>query len=384
MNMPMQPQQQKGVPFCSPVGRYVGGDLFEIAKGYGGRPAVTQAGEPKIEYVVKLAYPKMVNGQHNPEFWAFFAQLQQVAQFEFPHLGQIPLFYDPTCRFAWKVQDGDGVDGDGKPNKDKPGHAGCWIVSYKSKFKPKCYYVGRHNPNDAIIDPNVIPYGHYLRIGGNINGNKQQNKPGIYINIDNVEYVAGTPADVIVFAGAGRSAAESFGAAPVLPAGMQPIMPSAPAGLPPLNAPQAMPGMPPQMQPMPGAIAAPQMMPPAALPVMNGPASLGAAVPPAGFPPGGSPMGLPPGAAPAGVPVIPGYAAPTMQAPGLPAPGAIPGSTPLPGSAPPLAVQPHPGILAGPQPVQRVMLPAAGAYTYEQYIAAGYTDETLRAQRLMQ
>jgi hypothetical protein len=61
-----------------------------------------------------------------------------------------------------------------------------------------------------------------------------------------------------------------------------------------------------------------------------------------------------------------GGAAPATPAPGMPAPA--------PGQVPP----PHPGILTPPPaaPVHQ-MTPAAGALTYEQYIAAGWTHEQL-------
>lgn len=356
MNMPMQqPQQQRGIPFLSPVGRYVGGDLFEVMKSdtFGNQPQRTQSGEEKEEFVVKLAYRK-----DDPNFGPFWEQLKQIGHKEFPHLGQIPNFWDPQNYFSWKIQDGDGLDGNRKPNANKPGHAGCWIVKFSSKFKPRCHYIGRHAPNEQITDPKVIPYGHYIRIGGTTQGNKQQQKPGIYINLDLVEYVYGTETDILDIGGGGMSAAQMFATPPVLPAGVQAIT-LPPAGLP-MGAPQ-MPGI-------PGAA-------PAGLPPLAAPGAMPGM-------PGAAPVGLPPAAAPAGVPVIPGFSAPTMPAPAMPAPGATPPSMPSQ-----VAVQPHPAILAGPQGMPaapaRQMTALAGAYTYEQYIAAGHTDATLRQAGLM-
>jgi len=80
-------------------------------------------------------------------------------------------------------------------------------------------------------------------------------------------------------------------------------------------------------------------------------------------------------------PPVPGQPAPPQQpqqVPGQPAPG-MPG----PGSqaAPQPPVAPHTGFV---QNAGKVMTPAAGGYTYEQMIAAGWTDEMLIAQGMMQ
>lgn len=83
----------------------------------------------------------------------------------------------------------------------------------------------------------------------------------------------------------------------------------------------------------------------------------------------GAPAALPPGASP--IPVAPVGMPPAPPAP--PAPVAPPPAPPAPVAPPP----------PPPAPV-RVMLPAAGGATYESFIAAGWTDETLIAHGKMQ
>lgn len=52
--------------------------------------------------------------------------------------------------------------------------------------------------------------------------------------------------------------------------------------------------------------------------------------------------------------------------------------TPAPAGMPPVPVTPHTGILTPPAPVGRTMLPKAGGFTYEQFMATGqWTDELL-------
>lgn len=90
-----------------------------------------------------------------------------------------------------------------------------------------------------------------------------------------------------------------------------------------------------------------------------------------------APAALPPGALTASTALAaPGYAAPPV-APAAPAPPYA-GYMAAPPAAPAAPAPPAPPVV----PV-RQMLPAAGANTYEAMIAAGWTDETLRAHGMM-
>jgi len=104
---------------------------------------------------------------------------------------------------------------------------------------------------------------------------------------------------------------------------------------------------------------------------------------------GGTPVAaLPAGATPLptpGVPALPGMPAAAVPAP-TPAPAA-----PTPAPAAPLPVVPNLAFVAGPgaampmpaAPAGPVMTAKAGGYTYEQLIAGGWTDTTLRANGMM-
>jgi hypothetical protein len=343
--------------FLTPVGRLVQGDPFEAqTKNMAGQPLVTKTGQPTQRYFIAVAFPKT-----DANFGAFYQKLVEVARASFPHLFNA----QGQCthpRFSFKLMDGDGVDDNGKPNNQKPGMAGCWIVKFSSSFAPRCFHAGRYQPHEQIQDPKAIPRGYYVRVAGTIEGNDDPNKPGLFVNLSMVELAGGQPSDIIV---SGPDASAIFGGtAAQLPPGV------APAVLPATGA--AMPGTPMQAAPvaaMPG------------MPVMGG-------------------------AQPAAPLAMPGAAA---VAPSQPAMSGMPvaagPATTYPSSAP-LAVQPNPGILvagaamapaagmpslpaapgvgampAAPSSFQ--MTAAAGGFTREQYHANGWTDDALRQAGFM-
>jgi hypothetical protein len=325
------------INFLTPKGRLVQGHPMEPqTKNVSGQPLVTKAGQPTQKYFCAVAFPKFVNGQHNPEFAQFYALLVQAAQQGFPQI--VGANGQANRKFAWKVTDGDGTDENGRPNSEKEGFAGHWVVKFSTTFPPKCFYAGMYAPHQQIQDKNVIQRGYYVRISGTVEANGDAQKPGLYVNMGMVELTEQGP--IIV---GGPDAAAVFGAAPVAP--YQPTTPT------------------PQAPAMPG-----------------------------GFPGGAAPM-----AASGQVPQ-PGM---TPAIPSLPAPGmfpAVPGATaspalPAPGAVPPaVPVTPHPGFLGGPAGGTMPTPPAApavpagpqktaawpAAFTYEQMIAAGWTDATLR------
>jgi hypothetical protein len=285
-----------------------------------GQPLVTQSGQPTQRFFVALAFQKTETA-----FGQLFALMQQVAQASFPGMAILPPS-DPRCRFSWKIADGDGMDDNGKPNSNKPGFAGCWVVKFQSSFVPKCYYAGKYGPQDQITDPKLIKRGWYARIAGTVEGNGQVNKPGLYMNLSLFELCAGTAADEIV---SGPDASAAFGAAaPVLPAGVAPLAVAT-----------SLPGM---------ALTQPA----AALPGMQPPAQ--------------------------GLPVVPAAVLPQSAAP-------LPSSTPTTSPSNPVAVQPNPAFLLGPLapivPAAPQLTPQALAagHTYADLRAKGYTDEQLRA-----
>ena len=314
------------VQFTTPVGRIVQGHPMEKQdKNMQGQPMVTQSGQPTQRFFVALAFQKT-----DTAFGQIFALMQQVAQASFPGMAILPPS-DPRCRFSWKIADGDGMDDNGKPNSNKAGFAGCWVVKFQSSFAPKCYYAGKYGPQDQITDMKLIKRGWYARIAGTLEGNGQVNKPGLYMNLSLFELCGGTAADEIV---SGPDASAAFGAAaPVLPAGVAPLAVAT-----------SLPGM--------------TMAPPAT--------QFGAVQP-------GTPV------VPAAV--LPQSAAPLSQV--AQAPAASAGSTPT--TSPSNAVKPNPAFLLGPLapivPASPTLSPEALAagHTYDNLRAAGHTDHQLRA-----
>lgn len=333
--------------FLTPVGRLVQGDPFEAqTKNMQGQPLMTMSGQPTQRYFIAVAFAKT-----DQAFGAFYAKLVEVARGSFPQLFNA----QGQCshpRFSWKLVDGDGVDDNGKPNANKEGFAGCWVVKFSSSFAPRCFHAGHYQPHEQIQDPKAIPRGYYVRVAGTIEGNDNAQKPGLYVNLSMVELagqgpiISSGPDAGAVFGGvagalpAGASPLPMHAAAPVAPGvpayGAMPGV--APLGLPGVGAGQ---GMPPMLPPGAPATAAP-----AALGVPTFPSSPAVAVAP-------NPAFL---AGPGGVP---GVAAPAV---GMPSP------PPAPVAIAPIAPPSSPAMTA-----------AAGGATYEQFIAQGWTPEQMRA-----
>ncbi len=307
--------------FLTPVGRLVQGDPFEAqTKNMQGQPLMTQAGQPTQRYFIAVAFAKT-----DAAFGLLYAKLKEVARADFPQL------FDAAgnCthpRFSWKLIDGDGVDDNGKPNKNKEGFAGHWVLKFSSSFAPRCFHAGHYQPHEQIQDAKAIQRGYFVRVAGTIEGNGNIQKPGLYVNLNMVELAGVGP---IISSGpdAGAVFGAAGGAAP-LPVGAQPL---------PMHAGSA----------PPVAVSMP-MPTPAALPAMlvNVPA-----------------VGIPQLPTPVAVAPNPAF----LAGPGAP-------QAPLAPMAPPMPVAP---------PVARQMTAAAGAYTYEQYVAAGWDDAKLRAHGMM-
>jgi len=309
--------------FLSPTGRLVQGDPMEAqTKNMQGQPLMTQSGQPTQRHFIAVAFKK-----DDPAFAPFYSIIDQTARGSWPSLNIAPP-WDPACRFSWKVMDGDGIDDNGKQNGNKEGFAGHWVVKFSSSFAPRCFHAGHYAPHEQIQDPKAIQRGYFVRVAGTVEGNSNQQKPGVYVNLGMVELVLARPDLVIT---TGPDASSVFGnSAPALPAGLPP----APAGLP------GMPG--------------------------------GAAVLP----------GFPSPALPGAVAAVP-YSLPPTSSAAAPAGPA----TTFPSS--PIAVLPNPGILAAPAgiPVAPPPPPAAGprmtakagGATFEQFVGQGWSLDQMRA-----
>jgi hypothetical protein len=266
----------------SPIGRFVQGSLSLEVKNdpTTNKPKLDDQGQPIKECFIALAIRK-----DDPGLPAFYQAIVQQARADFPTLFDA----NGNCvhpQFAWKIQDGDGVDQSGKSVKDKPGFAGHFIFKLGTQFLPKCYHAGKYDPTQMIQNPHeVIKRGYYIRVNLQVRGNgvtvaDRTKKPGMFLSPNLVELVA--YGEEIV---GGPDAAKVFGAAPTptqLPPG---------ASMTPVGAPAAtqMPPMPGRMPALPGApVAAP--VAPAALPPMHPAMPMATGLPPIGGPAVGLPV----------------------------------------------------------------------------------------------
>lgn len=314
-----------GVDFLTPVGRLVQGSVWTLNDtDRQGKPLVTTEGKPKKECFFSVAYNKS-DPAVMAEFETLFALMRQTAMQGWPqHFNAQGQCTVP--KFSWKWQDGDGIDGDGKDNKLKQGFAGHHILTFKSSILPRAFRSGMYARNQQLRNEDDIRPGFFIRVSGTMRPNIGSRVPGLYLNSDMVELIAG--GEPIV---QGRDASEVFAGRQVasLPAGaiaLGTAIDVRASGLPTTGVPQSMQSA--------GFAMAPQGLPGAPI------------TPNAGFVAGA---------------ITPGSALPAGPGAGLPM---------------------GPGALA-PAPVPRLVLTsAAGAYTYEQYIQAGHTNETLIANGL--
>lgn len=331
--------------FATPVGRLVQGSVLEL------NVPKDKAGKPKLK--------KGTNELASPEaFIAVAFQKTQAAWWLEPDPFWALVYNTarqtmPTCfdaqgnctipRFAWKIVDGDGRDDNGRPNSEKEGHAGHWVVKFKSNFAPKLIHNGVY-----IDDKNYVKRGYFVRVFGSCASNAPSETPGLYMNQNGVELVAygheikSGPDILALAAAAARPAALPAGASLVPLAG-------GPAGLPPASGAPGVPGA-----GLPPPVAA--FTPPAALA-----AHVPALAPVAGIP----------SMAPPGLPAAPGV--------GLPPANHAFVQNAVAGGLPPLAAA---APLAPAAPVY-AMTAAAGTTTREQAHAQGYTDEALVAAGYM-
>ena len=321
------------VVITTPVGRMVQGSVSKPnTKDMNGQPMVVKTGpnkgQPTQQFFIALAIPKGPETHWASTPWG--AEIWKVGHAAFPGVAQRP-------DFAWKITDGDSTI----PNKrntvpaQQTGFARHWVLKCTSSFPPTCW-----NANGtAPVAPESIKCGFFLQLSVTVNGNGNQQNPGVYLNCGMVALAAYGEE---IQQGPDPTSA-GFGGAP-LPAGASMTPPAGmPAGTP---APGA-PGYP----PAPGA----PVLPPG---YVQPPAPGAPVYPPAPVQP----------AAP--VPANPAI----LAVPGAPAAPAAPAPMPpAPPAAPAAPVAP-----AGPQ-----MTAKAGGVAYAQFIAQGWNDTQLREQGYM-
>lgn len=77
-----------------------------------------------------------------------------------------------------------------------------------------------------INDPRILPRGYYVRINHTVQSNDNDQRPGLYVNLDKVAICADQAGAAVIQSG--PTAAEAFGAAPTAyaPAAPLPAVPS--------------------------------------------------------------------------------------------------------------------------------------------------------------
>ena len=194
--------------FLTPVGRLVMGDPFKgRTTSDDGTPLVVKSGpntgQPRTDYFIGLAVPKS-----DPAWTTVHDTIKSAAFQDYPEHFAAGM----SCKlpsFSWKIIDGDSA----QPNKKgiapntREGFPGNWILCMSSSFAPKCYSKG----GDAILtDPESIKRGYYIRVYGNVKGNRPSPTPGVYVNVSMVELIGYGPEIVT-----GPDASSIFGGAPV-------------------------------------------------------------------------------------------------------------------------------------------------------------------------
>jgi len=217
-------QQTQRVDLLFPVGRIVGGS---ISKGqttdYEGRPLVykngDKAGQPRSDFSFGIAVAKVPGKHWGAEGGTWGDVGKRIWEFGHAAWGQIAQNRD----FSWKVQDGDSTDVNKKGNRacDREGFPGHWIFWFSGSTRPKLTDAkGQRYLTEEEID--AIKAGWFVQVYGNVDSNKSQGNPGLYLN-HNIVAFSGTGPEIQL--GVDISAV-GFGSAPT-PAGMG----EAPAGM---------------------------------------------------------------------------------------------------------------------------------------------------------
>jgi len=317
-----------------PVGRLVGGNLYKPrTTDDKGNPLVYKSGADKgkqrEEFSFALAIPK-VAGQHwaSSPWGAIIWQVGHAFKANAGNMGR---------NFAWKVIDGDSTEANKKGKKpcDNEGYPGNWVLWFSSSYAPRIVDKTGQRP---IVDVDAVKAGYYVQVFGNVDQNGSEESPGVYLNFQFVSLQA-YGAEISFGADASQI---GFGQE-ALPAGATAV----PEGA--YNGPAAAPA---PTAPPPGAPAVPTSAPTTPPP----PATVAPSAPPAGA------VSAPSTPPPPATVVTPNYGA-------LPA---VPGATPPPPAAP--VAPAAPAATVGPQ-----LTAKAADVTYEQFLANGWTDDTLRA-----
>jgi hypothetical protein len=142
-----------------------------------GQP-VLKDGQPVNQWAFGVAFPKA-------EFQAtIWPAMSQEAASGYPN-GTPP-------RFAWKYQDGDGIDSNGQPFNKREGYAGCYVLTISSEaFAPPVYKF--ENGAYRQLEPHEIKTGDYVAVAlkfvVNVPAQGSTHTPSLYVNPVAIEFV---------------------------------------------------------------------------------------------------------------------------------------------------------------------------------------------------
>ncbi len=217
-----------------------------------GQP-VLKDGVPVNQWAFGVAFPK---AEFQRDIWPAMAQ---EAANGYPN--------GTPQKFAWKYQDGDGIDSNGQPFNKREGYAGCYVLTVSTEaFAPPIYkWAGS---SYVQLQPNEIKTGDFVALALTVKLNIPTDRtrtPSLYINPLGIEFVAygqeiqNGPDPMALFGGQQRQLPPGASATPIAPnnnigmpgtnnpASMQP-QPSGMPGQMPMQQPGMMPNGP-QMQP---------------------------------------------------------------------------------------------------------------------------------------
>lgn len=300
-----------------PIGRFVQGSLYRgSTNDMDGNPLIYKSGELKGQPRKNYFFAIAVE-KKGEQHWAqteWGAKIWAIGHAAFPSGAA------QKTSFAWKIIDGDSTTPNGEDHKpcDYEGWKGCWVIRFSGGFAPVIYTLTEDRKTIELTEKNAINLGDYVHVQASVSGNESSQSPGIYINFRGVCFI-GIGKRIFIGqdpnqVGFGSGEVPSACNKPSEVSGFQPPVSQPQAYVPPPVNPQIVTPPSPQVKPYPQ--------------ILGNPAAI------SGYTPTGAPNSIPP--------------------------------------PPPI----NPPANAMISPVRR-LTEKAGAYTYEQLLKAGWSDETL-------
>lgn len=173
-----------------PVGRMIGGDLYKL------EPVLDDDGKPKIKSdgteakscSVGVAFKKDEGVHWTQTPWG--AEIFKIGQAAYPA-------EHASLSFAWKVTDGDSSVPNKKgraPNANE-NYRGHWVLWFSQSWLPELYATRGGNVYTALVEPNAILPGYYIKVLADVVANKprqgaKRHTPGVYLNPSAIALVA--------------------------------------------------------------------------------------------------------------------------------------------------------------------------------------------------